>query len=200
MTTPTQCPDTIPLFPLNLVLFPKGLLELRIFEIRYLDMIKDCLKKQKEFGVVLIKADSKNTINLDIEEIGTLAKIVSFDQGPDGLLHITVQGTEPFQVNSYSLASNGLILGRTQPHLTQNEKILDSHSKPVSLLKKILMNNREPGTLTPPILGEASWVAYRLAEFLEPTNQEKLAILAESNAQLKLDKVEKLIKHRNSDY
>jgi Lon protease-like protein len=125
---------------------------------------------------------------------------VSFDQGADGLLHITVQGTEPFQINSYSRESNGLTLGRTQPHLTQNEKILDSHSKPVSLLKKILMNSREPDILTPQILGEASWVAYRLAEFLEPTNQEKLAILAESNAQLKLDKVEKIIKSRNSDY
>ena len=66
MTTPTQCPDTIPLFPLNVVLFPKGLLELRIFEIRYLDMIKDCLKTQKEFGVVLIKADSENAINQTI--------------------------------------------------------------------------------------------------------------------------------------
>jgi Lon protease-like protein len=149
MTTPIQYPDTISLFPLNVVLFPKGLLELRIFEIRYLDMIKDCLKKQKEFGVVLIKAGSENTINLDLEEIGTLAKIVSFDQGADGLLHITVQGTEPFQINSYSRESNGLTLGRTQPHLTQNEKILDSHSKPVSLLKKILMNSREPDILTP---------------------------------------------------
>jgi Lon protease-like protein len=163
-------------------------------------MIKDCLKQQQEFGVVLIKAGLENAGSPDIEKIGTLAKIVSFDQGPDGLLHITVQGTEPFQVNSHSLESNGLTLGRTQPHLTQNEKILDSHSKPVSLLKKILMNNREPDTFTPPILGEASWVAYRLAEFLEPTNQEKLAILAESNAQLKLDKVEKIIKSRNSDY
>ena len=200
MTTPIQSPDTIPLFPLNVVLFPKGLLELRIFEIRYLDMIKDCLKQQQEFGVVLIKAGLENAGSPDIEKIGTLAKIVSFDQGPDGLLHITVQGTEPFQVNSHSLESNGLTLGRTQPHLTQDEKILDSHSKLVGLLKKVLVKNRELDTLTRPLLGEASWVAYRLAEFLEFTNQEKLAVLAENNAQRKLNKVEELIKHRNSDY
>ena len=200
MTTPIQRPDTIPLFPLNVVLFPKGLLELRIFEIRYLDMIKDCLKQQKEFGVVLIKAGSENTIDLDIEEIGTLAKIVSFDQGADGLLHITVQGTEPVQINSYDVERNGLIVGRTQPHLTQNEEILGSHSKLVSLLKNILANNQELDTLTLQLLGEASWVAYRLAEFLELTNQEKLIVLAESNAHRKLDKVEKLIQHRNSDY
>jgi hypothetical protein len=201
MTTLKNFPDTIALFPLNVVLFPSGLLELRIFEIRYLDMIKDCLRNQEEFGIVLVKSSLENTSTLNVETIGTLAKIVSFDQGTDGLLHITVQGTKPFQINGCSIESNGLIVGKIQPHLTEHEKVLGSHTNLVDLLNKILTDNRghETETQKPSLLSEASWVAYRLAEFLDLTNQEKLTVLSESNAQRKLDKIEQLIVHHSSE-
>ena len=190
-----QFPDRIALFPLNLVLFPNGLLELRIFEIRYIDMIKDCLRNEEEFGIVLINSSIENTSDVKVETIGTLAKIISFDQGADGLLHITVQGTKPFKLNGHNIQSNGLMNGEIQPHLTECGKVLESHANLVSLLNKFLTvdQEHESGVPRPYSLSEASWVAYRLAEFLALSNQKKLKVLVESNAQRKLDKVQQFI-------
>ena len=82
----------IPLFPLNTVLFPDGLLPLRIFEPRYVDMISECLKSGTGFGVCLISDGQETGQAASIYEIGTLANIVDFQTEEDGLLGITVLG------------------------------------------------------------------------------------------------------------
>ena len=86
----------VPLFPLNTVLFPGGPLPLRIFETRYLDMVSRCMKDDLPFGVLLIRegAEVGPAATCDV---GTLARIVDWYQGSDGLLGVTAIGTERFR-------------------------------------------------------------------------------------------------------
>ena len=86
----------IPLFPLPLVLFPGGRLPLQIFEVRYLDMVKSCMRENSGFGVVMLETggevfDGQNALN-DISTQGTYSVIVDFDQFPNGLLGIMTEG------------------------------------------------------------------------------------------------------------
>ena len=89
----------VALFPLSTVLYPGGPLPLRIFEPRYLDMISDCLKNDKPFGVLLIRSGS-DTGPATTYEVGTLARITDWYQGSDGLLGITAVGEQRFRLIS----------------------------------------------------------------------------------------------------
>ena len=88
----------IPLFPLGTVLFPGGPLPLRIFEPRYLDMVSDCLRNDKAFGVCLIKDGREVGEPAQPFDVGTMAKIVDWDRTDDGLLAITALGTSRFRI------------------------------------------------------------------------------------------------------
>ena len=80
----------IPLFPLSTVLFPSGVLPLRIFEPRYLSMVSDCMRNESEFGVVLITQGREAGQPAQFHHTGTLARIIDFDQLDDGFLGITM--------------------------------------------------------------------------------------------------------------
>jgi len=88
----------IPLFPLNTVLFPGGLLSLRVFERRYLDLVRDCARNGGGFGVCLILQGREVGEAAVPAAIGTLAHIVDFYTQPDGLLGICVNGGRRFHV------------------------------------------------------------------------------------------------------
>ncbi len=82
----------IPLFPLNIVLFPDGPLPLRIFETRYVDMVRTCMREDRGFGVVLISAGLEAG-PAETYDVGTTAKITDFHQLPNGLLGLSCVGT-----------------------------------------------------------------------------------------------------------
>src|SRR5687768_15776054 len=93
--------DTIALFPLNSVLFPKGRISLQIFESRYIDMISTCMKEQSGFGIVLIRNGSevaRTGQKLDVHRTGTYCEIVDWNRLPNGLLGITVEGRKTFRI------------------------------------------------------------------------------------------------------
>ena len=92
---------TLPLFPLSTVLFPEGPLPLRVFEPRYLDMISRCLREAAGFGVVLIVSGS-DTGAVETSTVGTVARIVDWYQGSDGILGITARGTRQFRLHDTS--------------------------------------------------------------------------------------------------
>ncbi|QNK65512.1 LON peptidase substrate-binding domain-containing protein [Variovorax sp. PAMC26660] len=103
---------SLPLFPLGTVLFPGGLLPLRIFEVRYLDMIGKCRKADAPFGVVSLTSGSEvRKAGADAESfaaIGTLAVIREFDSPQSGLLQIECVGTQRFRVRHTELQKHGL--------------------------------------------------------------------------------------------
>ena len=92
----------IPLFPLRVVMFPGGRFDLQIFEKRYIDLIRHCLRKGSGFGICLLKAGEEifqENLEQTIHSSGTYSKIVDWDQLENGLLGITVEGTEKFVVS-----------------------------------------------------------------------------------------------------
>lgn len=106
--------EQIPLFPLNTVLFPNGYLPLRIFEARYLDMISACMRTDTGFGVIPIQRGVETGTAPEIYAFGTLARIIDWDQGADGLLNITTRGGKRFRVIQRSVSKDELSLARVQ--------------------------------------------------------------------------------------
>ena len=102
---------SIPLFPLNAVLFPGGPLSLRIFEPRYLDMVSHCLKTDSAFGVCLIQDGKEAGPAAVPHSIGTLARIIDWDKLPEGLLGIVVLGSHRFVIESTEIGNNQLVSG-----------------------------------------------------------------------------------------
>ena len=104
--------SSLPLFPLGTVLFPGGLLPLRIFEVRYLDMIGKCHKAGAPFGVVSLTQGSEVRVAGAAAErfapVGTLAEIRALDAPQPGLLQIECTGTQRFRVRSSELQKHGL--------------------------------------------------------------------------------------------
>ncbi len=100
----------IALFPLNIVLFPDGPLPLRIFETRYVDMVRRCMRESQTFGVVLIR-EGGEVGPAETFDVGTLAKIVDFHQLSDGLLGLSCVGGQRFRIRSRSRQADGLNLG-----------------------------------------------------------------------------------------
>lgn len=90
--------SSIALFPLNAVLFPQGILPLKIFEARYLDMVANSLKHDVPFGICRIVSGKEVGEAPEVEQVGTLANIINWDRRQDGLLEIVVQGQQRFRI------------------------------------------------------------------------------------------------------
>ncbi len=156
----------VPLFPLNTVLFPGGPLPLRIFEARYLDMISECMKADAPFGVLLIR-DGQETGPSTMHEVGTLARIVDWYRGSDGLLGITATGTQRFRLLSADRQADGLNVGEIELMPDIDTMLLPAE---FSALPEILASVIDDlGRLYEGLerrYDDAAWVAYRFAEIL----------------------------------
>jgi Lon protease-like protein len=166
----------IPLFPLNTVLFPDGPLPLRIFETRYVDMVKYCMREQSPFGVVLIRAGSEvGTGSVgETSAVGTTARIVDFDPLPDGLLGITCVGERKFSVSKHWQQEDGLHVADVV--FVDPEEPLDlplEYDHLGELLRKVLPELGELYANVPKYFSNASWVGCRLAEILPIALSEK---------------------------
>lgn len=102
------------LFPLKTVLLPGNSLALKIFEPRYSDMIADCMRDQKPFGIVLIYSGEETDTDIDIYTTGTTATVIDWQNRDDGLLGITVQGQQRFQVISSHTEASGLLIAQIE--------------------------------------------------------------------------------------
>jgi uncharacterized protein len=164
----------LPIFPLNSVLFPGGMLSLRIFETRYLDMISECMRTQTPFGVCLITQGDEVGFAADHVEVGCLAQITDFDQEQPGILKIAAVGTKRFKVLSRKIDSTRLV--RAHVELIAEDFVAEvppSMVNCVTLLQQIIqdLTKTEPETLarvipTPHALDSSGWIANRLSEIL----------------------------------
>lgn len=163
----------LPLFPLKTVLFPGGILPLRIFETRYLDMVSRCMRTDSGFGVVTIhEGNEAGDQPVSIHTVGTLARIVDFDQTDDGLLGITCLGVQRLQVVGHRIQPDHLLVGQVfglpddpaQPPLPSHEPL-------ARVLRDLLeaLENGEPrrhARFLAPDWENATWIGNRLAEIL----------------------------------
>lgn len=167
----------VPLFPLHTVLYPGGPLPLRIFEPRYLDMISRCMKENSSFGVLLIKEGSE-TGKVSTYEIGTLARIVDWYQGSDGLLGITAIGEQRFRLLSSERQDDGLNLGDIELLPGSAVSELPDEYKPLAGILSGVLDDL--GRLYEPLeknYEDACWVCYRFAEILPITPEQKQTCL-----------------------
>jgi uncharacterized protein len=183
----SRSPAALPLFPLKTVLFPGGLLPLKVFEQRYIDMTKACLKDEQPFGVCLItrgeEVAQRNQLGAvaptDFALIGTQARIVSWDMPQLGILHLQTEGGTRFQVQSSSVTGDGLLVAQVT-HLPAEPAVeLPETFAPLASLLELMINRAGPEKFSAPALNDASWVGYRLAELLPlplPIKQSMLEI------------------------
>jgi Lon protease-like protein len=167
----------LPLFPLRTVLFPGGLLPLRIFEARYVDMVGRCMRAGGEFGVLCLQSGGETGIAGEFATVGSAARIVDFSQLPEGLLGLMCRGTRRFRLLGHHTQADGLHVGEVHwlPELAP-VPLPAQHQALVPILQGVLAQLGELAAHLEPHWDEAGWVADRLAEFLplERESQQQL--------------------------
>ena len=169
----------LPLFPLSSVLFPGGSLGLRIFEPRYLDLVKRCGRSGEGFGVCLILEGHEAGAPAIPAALGTEAVIVDFAMTDDGLLGITVEGRRRFHVERTRVRADGLIIAdvRWLPEVT-GQPVRAEHALLGVLLARILDKaGVEHDGVGKGRLAEAGFVGWRLAEWLPLSPSERQWLL-----------------------
>jgi Lon protease-like protein len=169
--------NSIALFPLNIVLFRDGPLPLRIFETRYVDMVRRCMRETQTFGVVLIREGSE-VGPAETFDVGTLAQIVDFHQLSDGLLGLSCIGRQRFRIRSRSRQADGLNLAEVDWLAAEPDVAVPArHARLPALLKNVLPQLGEVYEGFQMRLDDAAWVGHRLAEILSIPLADKQACL-----------------------
>jgi len=169
----------VPLFPLNTVLFPGGEVGLRVFEPRYLDMVRDCTRANSPFGVCLILSGTEVGEPATPAAIGTLAHIVDFSATPDGLLGIRAQGSRRFRLARSRVRDSGLAHGEVElwPDEASIEVPVEFHLLATILERLLEKIGGTHANARRANFDDASWVGFRLAELLPLENRERQMLL-----------------------
>jgi len=176
------------LFPLNTVLFPGGLLPLRIFEPRYLDMVGRCMREGTDFGVVLIVSGEEAGQVGEMAAVGTGARVVDFSQLPDGLLGVMCRGSRRFRLLQHRVQSDGLRLGEVEWLAEPGPDAIAEEHRPLALvLRRVLQELGDTARHLDADFDDADWVSNRLAEFLplERTDQQALLELVDPQERMR---------------
>jgi uncharacterized protein len=179
----------VPIFPLNAVLFPGGLLPLRVFEARYMDMTRDCMKRDAPFGVCLIREGSEVGSPAVPEGIGCLAKILEWDMQQQGILNIKTRGGQRFRILESRAGPQGLISADVELIPAEAKAAVPEEFGPCArLLEMVVADQGKPIFAEPHSFDDASWVGYRLAEILPVplVAKQKLLELSDSLGRLSI--------------
>jgi Lon protease-like protein len=178
----------LPLFPLRTVLFPGGQLRLRIFEPRYLDLVKQCTRSDSGFGVCLILDGQEAGAPATPAAFGTRARIVDFYSQPDGLLGLQVCGESRFHVLRTRVRDNGLIVAHVENFAEPPpQPVAPEHGLLSMLLERLIERfGGDHAQAARSCFDDAAWVGYRLAEMLPFSDPERQELLqcADQHARL----------------
>jgi Lon protease-like protein len=196
-------PSSLPLFPLKTVFFPGGVLPLKVFEQRYITMTKACLKDDKPFGVCLlthgeeVSGTATPKARIEFAQIGTLARITSWDMPQLGILHLRTEGGTRFHVQTHAIADDGLVVGQVTTLAPEPAIALPEAFKPLAALLELLINRvgkeNFPAELA---LTDASWVGYRLAEILPLPLPIKQSMLEINDSEVRLKVLAQFLKQQ----
>lgn len=180
----------IPLFPLGTVLYPGGRLPLKIFEPRYMDMAKVCLKDGSPFGVCLIAIGRETGAPAMPHAVGTLARIVTWDMPQLGVLQVICRGERRFRIVDRRIESSGLQRADIEVDDEPRPMMLDQrHDFLADLLARILDNVPDAAPFHPLRYDDAVWVGHRLAELLPLRMTDRQALLELDDPAARLDKL-----------
>ncbi|MDX9685315.1 LON peptidase substrate-binding domain-containing protein [Pseudomonas protegens] len=183
------------LFPLNTVLFPDCILDLQIFEARYLDMIGRCMKQGSGFGVVcILEGEEVGPAAQGYAQIGCEALITDFHQQDNGLLGIRVRGGRRFRILQSEVQKDQLTVARVQWLEEAPEQPLQDEDADLIALLKALAEHPMVEALDMGVeaTGQLS-LANQLAYLLPFSEQDKIDLLQLDDPQQRLDAIQQLL-------
>ncbi|MEO8016420.1 MAG: LON peptidase substrate-binding domain-containing protein [Pseudomonadota bacterium] len=186
--------SVIPLFPLHTVLFPDGPLPLRIFETRYTDMVRRCMREQQPFGVVLIEEGDEAGVVATTATVGCTARIADFHRLHDGLLGIACVGGRKFRVERVWRAADGLNMGEVC--WLPEEPVLPLPADYARLgitVRRALDDLAEHYQHVEKKFDDAAWIGARLAELLPIELADRQALLELDDPLERLDALMRVV-------
>jgi Lon protease-like protein len=184
----------MPIFPLNLVLFPGGSLPLKIFEQRYQEMTKTCLRDDAPFGVCRIRNGHEVGAPADREQTGCSARISDWEMPHPGLYHLNCVGQNVFRLIESRVADNGLIHGNVEWLVDNNDAIDTNHFDVCrNALERFVERAGERCLTGPPAFDDPAWISYRLAEVLPVDLQVKQELLEQRSTALRVSRIAELL-------
>lgn len=201
--------DWLPLFPLNTVLFPQGVLPLRVFEARYIDMVRDCMKRGAPFGVVLIRSGKEVGETAVPEDVGCLAHIVQWDMQELGVLLLQTEGGARFRIRGLRTLADRRVEAQVEilPE-SLPAAVGDAHLRCATALKAVIEDIDARGRADagddfmspfakPARLDDAGWVANRWCEILPIPMKARQKLLELDDAQARLTIVDRYLREHN---
>ncbi|MCC4619433.1 LON peptidase substrate-binding domain-containing protein [Xanthomonas cassavae CFBP 4642] len=183
--------SALPLFPLHSVLLPGAAMGLRVFERRYLDLVRECGRNGTSFGVCLILEGNDVGMPATPAAFGTEVRIEDFDVGADGVLVLRLRGTRRFHVQRSRIRDNGLVVGDVALREPDpDDELRPEHGLLSTVLERMLEQvGGEFASVGPGLMDQAAWVGWRLAELLPLTEQQRLSLLQQDDPHRRLDQL-----------
>jgi uncharacterized protein len=188
----------LPLFPLQSVLFPGGLLALKVFEARYLDLMTECLREQRPFGVVALRSGEEvqrsGSGGVSFEAVGVLAAIVTLDSDRPGILQVSCRGGSRFRTRDSRQRADGLWLAHTEP-VADDDPVApaDAQAATVRGLREAIGAMKGRGVtpfFEPYRFDDAGWVANRWCEILPISQAAKFKLMELPDPHVRLQLVD----------
>ena len=194
----------LPLFPLQLVLFPDAALGLKVFEARYLDLVADCLRSKEPFGVICLKSGAevgRDAKGVQLEQVGTLAHIEEADAEQPGILRVRCLGGQRFRLTAPATQrDNGLWEAEAElmapdPLRLPGPTMLQTVSALAEAIRKLQAQDRAP--FQPPYrLDDAGWVANRWCELLPVSIAAKQKLMELDDPMIRLSLVDGFLRDK----
>ena len=202
-------PPELPLFPLQTVLFPGGLLSLKVFEARYLDLMAACLREQRPFGVVTLRTPRnpdahpnghKTDPSADFESIGVVAELIDVDSTRAGILQVRCRGTWRFMLAAPWQQADGLWLAGTtalpdDAAVAPAEAVLGSVKGLANAIATLKGQGAQP-FLQPYRFDSAGWVANRWCEILPISTTAKQRLMELGDPSMRLQLVDEYLRSK----
>jgi hypothetical protein len=189
--------EDLPIFPLRTVLFPGGVLPLRVFETRYVDMTRECMKENRPFGVCLIREGGEVGEPAVPEDVGTLAAITDFDVADPGVLGIKARGGKRFRIVERTVSRQGLVRARVEVLQPEEDSPVPPEYASCARIVTLVIADQAAGTFAEPYeFDSASWVGYRLSEILPVPLKAKQKLLELEGGLARLEVLHKFLEQR----
>jgi Lon protease-like protein len=198
----------LPLFPLRTVLFPDGLLELRVFEARYLDLMSRCLRERSPFGVVALRSGTEVRRGADdstqLYDVGTLAELIEVESAQAGILQVRCRGRQRFALGRTRQERDGLWLAATTP-IADDAAVPPAPDRSMlveGLVEAIAALAAQGATpfLEPHRFDDAGWVANRWCELLPMPLEVRQRLMAFADPLARLEAVDSLMRVKHDPH
>lgn len=190
----------LPIFPLRAPLLPGGWLVLKIFEVRYLDLMSTCLRDATPFGICMIEkgeeVNEPGAAPATPHSIGTMARVARADMREPGIMQVAVRGEGRFRIHARRVETDGLQRASVELIADAPCAIPEQFAKLVPLLEQVLADLGEVRMPPPHPLDDALWVGHRLVEVLPVQALAKQKLLELDDPLTRLEIVQTWLRQR----